>query len=169
MIATPDLLKTDIPLSEKLILMDTFVKEFWGKRDKRLQRILKVMDGVEHWVPEGDEDMDDLIAEVGSALSLAEPAAIEASLDVLITALAYMSASKAMRIMTWLEETHPALFREMLERLEDHDQPKAARLSGRRMKVLQSLNLMGRVFNPKRSQRIVAWLRAQSLGNDASA
>jgi hypothetical protein len=161
-------MQSDKPLSDKLILLDTFVKEYWGKKDKRLQRILKVMDQVEFWVPDDDEDIDEEISEIGVALADASEETIESAIGSLITALAYMSSSKSLRILAWLEDAHPDLFRSFLLRLDDHTMPKAAKLSSKRMKVIQSLNLMGKVFHPNRSQRIVAWLREQGLGNDSN-
>lgn len=146
-------------ITDRLILLDTYVQDYWTKKDKRLSRILRVMDNVEFWVMEDEEEFARGINELGRYLTDATPEALEDGGELLITVLAYMSSSKAMRLLNWLEDAHPDVFQKYLKLLSEHDRPKAAKLLGSRLRVLQSLDLISKVFNQQRSQRIAQWLR----------
>ena len=147
--------------AETLTLLDTYIKEYWQKKDKRLARILKIMDNVEFWVFEDEEDFSSAVSKLGFFISEASPPQIEKVADHLITIMAYMSSSKALRLLNWLEENHPEVFEKYLQKLPAHSRPRAARLLGSRMRVLNGLNLMGRIFSQERSNRINSWLRSQ--------
>jgi hypothetical protein len=147
--------------NDNLILLDTFVKEFWEKKDKRLSRVLSAMDNVEFWVFEEEEGFAQGVNRIGRYMSEASPEKIEQVIDNLVVLMAYMSSSKSMRMLNWIEENHPQIFQKMMARLPQHFKPKAAGLLGARMRVMNNLELMGRVFNPQRSQRISAWLKSE--------
>lgn len=146
-------------VTDRLILLDTYVADFWAKKDKRLSRIFKVMDNVEYWVMEDEEDFAKGINELGRYLTDASKDSLEEGGELLITILAYMSSSKAMRLLNWLENAHPEVFQKYLKMISDHERPKAAKLLGSRLRILQSLDLISKVFNQQRSQRIAQWLR----------
>lgn len=148
-------------LNDHLILLDTYVQDYWTKRDRRLSRILRVMDNVEYWVLEDEEDFAQGINRLGRHMSMAEPEQLEKVSDQLVIVLAYMSSSKAIRLINWLEEHHPDVFQRLVHRLPSHERSKAAKLLSTRLRVLQSLDLISKVFNPQRSHRIQSWLRTQ--------
>lgn len=147
-------------INDRLILLDTYVGEFWNKKDRRLSRMLNVMDNVEFWVMEDDEDFSKKIGELGRYLTDAEPEMIEEGGDLLISVMAYMSASKSIRLLNWLELNHPEVFQKILLMTSSHKMPKAAKLLGSRLRVLQRLDLISKVFNQQRSQKITQWLKA---------
>ena len=152
---------------DRLTLLDSFVNEFWAKKDRRLSRVLKVMDSVETWVFDDKEDFARSVNEMAGSLSTAGEEKIKESVESLITVMAYMSSSKSLRLLGWLEENYPEVFKKMLEALPGHPKAKAARLLSTRVRVMSNLNLMGKVFNPSRSQKITQWLRS-GLSNEAS-
>jgi hypothetical protein len=147
--------------TSELILLDTYVQEHWTRKDRRLARILRVMDNVEGWVFEDEEDFPKMVNKMGRALSSVGSEEIQRGIKLLVVILAYMSSSKALRLLNWLEETHPKVFQAMVESLPGHERPRAARLFQTRLRVMNNLDLMGKVFNPNRSQRITTWLKAQ--------
>lgn len=147
--------------NERLTLLDTYIKEYWQKKDKRLARILKIMDNVEHWVYDDEEDFSTMSSKLGVFISNCTGAEIEKIIDHLIMVMAYISSSKALRFLNWLEEFHPEVFEKYLQRLPLHSRPKTARLMSTRIRVLNGLNVMGKIFSQERSQRINNWLRTQ--------
>lgn len=149
---------------DHLILLDTYVQEFWEKKDKRLSRILKIMDNVEYWVFDDEEQFTQGLNRIGRYISSDDinPKKIEEVLEDLVTVMAYSSSSKALRILNWLEEHYPELFQKMMGGLDHHDRPKAAQLTGARLKVFKNLDLMGKIFSPNRSQKITSWLKMSS-------
>lgn len=146
-----------------LILLDTYIRDHWKKKDARLYRTLRLMDNVEFWVLDEDEEFSDKISGLGNLLSNAKQDQIESCIGSLITVIAYTSSSKAIRIVNWIEEEYPDLFQKMMSSVHSHPYPKSAKLFLTRLKTLKNLDLISRIFNPDRSQRINSWLKTLSL------
>lgn len=154
-------------LEKRLIFLDTYIKDYWNKKSKRLGRILHTMDQVEYWVMEDEEEFVKGINRLGRKIELAKEERIDMVLDQIVTVIAYMSSSKAIRLINWLEDNHPEILQKIIFRLPKHEKIKAAKLLSTRLKVLQNLELMSKVFGPDKSNRIKIWLTSVSNSQGA--
>lgn len=138
-----------------LSLKKRMVQEYWQKTDKRMAKILSVMENVEHWVVDDISSCKDKISDFGQKLETAKRDVLSNNAEKLIHLMGYMSSSKSIRVMNWLDEMHPGLsvhFTMEAKRLSPS--LKTAALMMDRLSTIKSLSLIGKVFAPNRAKLI---------------
>jgi hypothetical protein len=81
--------------------------------------------------------------------------------DRLIEIMAYMSAPRAMRVVSWIEERFPdGVSRDLLNNAIDMQGDPTADLLVDRLDTLERLSLLTRLFSPARTREIVDILKS---------
>lgn len=141
-----------------LNLRKSLVERFWNTQDPRLARILRWMDSTEDWMLDERADVMQALASLGQRISKSDPQAIAEKFDPLLDVLAYMSSSRALRVIEWLDRAHEgALSVRLVQKAMQRQDPKAQILIDR-LQALRSLSLLGQIFSPHRIGRAIELL-----------
>lgn len=138
-----------------LSLKKRMVEEYWQKTDRRMSKILNVMNNVEHWTKDDESAIKDKLSDFGGKLETAKRDVLSNIAEKLIHTMGYISAAKALRIMNWLDETHPGMsvhYTMEAKRLAT-DLP-TANIMIERLSTIRSLSLISKVFAPNRAKLI---------------
>lgn len=143
-----------------LNLRQSVLEDHWRKKDPRLSRILGWMESMEDWMLDDDQEIMDAILTFSTVLERSSSARVTENADRLIEIMAYMSAPRAMRLMSWLEERFPdGVSRELLNNAIDMQGDPTADLLVDRLDTLERLSLLSRMFSPARTREIVGILK----------
>lgn len=151
-----------------LNLRQSVLEEHWRKKDSRLSRILGWMESMEDWMLDDDPDVMDLILAFSATLERTTAEKIIDNADRLIEIMAYLSAPRAMRLMSWLEERFPeGVSRELLNNAVDMQGDPTADLLVDRLDTLERLSLLSRLFEPARTREIIDILKTAQAQAEA--
>ena len=143
-----------------LNLRQSVLEDHWRKKDPRLSRILGWMESMEDWMLDDDQEIMDSILSFSTVLEKTSSVRVVENADRLIEIMAYMSAPRAMRLMSWLEERFPdGVSRELLSNAIDMQGDPTADLLVDRLDTLERLSLLSRMFSPARTREIVGILK----------
>jgi hypothetical protein len=147
-----------------LNLRENVVADYWRTRDKRMQIILEWMEGMEEWRLDDDQDFSRSLLDLQPRL---EKASRGGMLDIsgdFLKVMAYMSASRAMRLMEWMDgKFDKSLSVEYVQVAQDYAAENAThQLMLDRLRALHSVSLLGKVFSPQRTQIITRLLIEQN-------
>lgn len=147
-------------MATSLNLRQSVLEEHWRKKDARLSRILGWMESMEDWMLDDDQEIMDLILSFSSVLERTTAEKIVENADRLIEIMAYMSAPRAMRMLSWMEERFPeGVSRELLNNAIDMQGDPTADLLVDRLDTLERLSLLSRLFEPSRTREIIDILK----------
>lgn len=138
-----------------LNLKKSVVSEYWKKNSSRMARAISIMETVENWIQDEDEDVSKKINELSRALVKSSDVGITLNIDRLLFVMAYMSSGKAIRIMNWFDEN----FKKDLSldfvyhAKEGLDDPVKSLLIDR-LQTVKSLNLISSIFSQARTKKI---------------
>lgn len=138
-----------------LNLKKSVVSEYWKKNSSRMARAISIMETVENWIQDEDEDVSKKINELSRALVKSSDIGITLNIDRLLFVMAYMSSGKAIRIMNWFDEN----FKKDLSldfvyhAKEGLDDPVKSLLIDR-LQTVKSLNLISSIFSQARTKKI---------------
>ena len=143
-----------------LNLRKSIVEQFWQGRDPRMARILLWMESMEEWGLDENEDFSEALLSLSPKLEQAGRGTMLEQSEALITVMAYMSAGRAMRMMEWFDEHFPkGLSIELIEQAQGQSEDAPAQLMLDRLRALESLSLLGKIFSPTRMRIISELLR----------
>lgn len=143
-----------------LNLRKSIVEQFWQGRDPRMARILLWMESMEEWGLDDNEDFSEALLALSPKLEQAGRGTMLEQSDSLITVMAYMSAGRAMRMMEWFDEHFPkGLSIDLIEQAQGQPEGAPAQLMLDRLRALESLSLLGKIFSPTRMRIITELLR----------
>lgn len=143
-----------------LNLRKSIVTEFWKSRDPRMNVILQWMEGMEDWGMDDDKDFSDALLKLVPHMERASRTAMLENSDPLIHIMAYMSSSRAMRMLEWFDEHYQqGLSVELVQLSQERQDDPQSQLMLDRLRALQSLSLLGRIFSPARTRLISDLLR----------
>ena len=143
-----------------LNLRQSVLEEHWRKKDPRLSRILGWMESMEDWMLDDDQEIMDSILSFSTILERTSPEKIIENADRLIEIMAYLSAPRAMRMMSWMEEKFPeGISKELLNNAVDMQGDPTADLLVDRLDTLDRLSLLSRLFAPARTREIIDILK----------
>lgn len=143
-----------------LNLRKSLVERFWNSQDPRLARILRWMDSTEDWMLDERPDVMQALSSLGHSMSSASPDTIASRFDPLLDILAFMSSSRALRVIEWLDRAHNgALSVRLVQRAMQRDDERAKILI-ERLQAMRSLSLLGQIFSPKRISRAIELLES---------
>lgn len=142
----------------QLNLRKSLVERFWTAQDPRLARILRWMDSAETWMVDERQDVMQALASLGQRLNKSDPRAIAERFDPLLDVLAYMSSSRALRVIEWLDRAHEgAISVRLVQKAMQRQDPRAQLLIDR-LQAMRSLSLLGQIFSPQRIGRAIELL-----------
>lgn len=144
-----------------LNLKKSIVSDYWKKTDPRLARILSVMENVEHWVVDDAQSVSDAISELAKKMDKTSKETLAKLSEELIYLMAYISSGKSLRMVKWMDESHPGLSVHYIMEARQMQEWPPARLMLDRLQTIKSLSLMGRVFAPSRTKLIAALLKEE--------
>jgi hypothetical protein len=149
------------PGPSSINLRKSVVEDFWKGRDPRIARILGWMESVEDWMVDDHEAVAGALSRLTQRIGQSNGRTLASRSDALLDIMAYMSSTRAMRLLEWLDTRfHNEIALQLVERAgEREEDPKAALLLDR-LQTLRSLALLGRVFSPSRT-RLVSELLGQ--------
>jgi len=151
-----------------LNLRENVVSDYWRTRDKRMQIILEWMEGMEEWRLDGDQDFSRSLLELQPKLEGASRGGMLDISDDFLKVMAYMSASRAMRLMEWMDgKFEKSLSVEYVQLAQDYAAENPThQLMLDRLRALHSVSLLGKVFSPQRTQIITRFLIEQNEDPD---
>lgn len=144
----------NITLKEKLI------DKFWNNYDKEtIAPILKEMDSKEKWVVANDPmvvfDLNEIMKKIKKTELPDEILIEKENIDLLITILAYMHTSWAMRILKWFDDYRNAVLVKMTmscliqgKREENSYELTPSQLYMERMVAIKNMMIISSIFNP---------------------
>jgi len=146
-----------------LNLRHNIVADYWKSKDPRLQIILEWMEGMEEWRLDDDKDFSTALMELQPKLESASREGMVDNSGRLLEVMAYMSASRAMRLMEWMDKNYnKGLSVEFVGKAQGQSETPSNQLMLDRLRALQSLALLGKVFVQARVLMITKLLAEQN-------
>lgn len=146
-----------------LNLRKSIVAEFWKTRNPRMSMILQWMEDMEDWGMDDDQGFSEALLLLVPQMERAERSSMLENAEPLLQVMAYMSSSRALRLLEWFDEHFPqGLSLELVELAQESTDDPKAQLMLDRLRALQSLSLLGQVFSPARTRLITNLLRETS-------
>ena len=142
-----------------LNLKKSIVTEYWKKADPRMARILSVMENVEHWTVDDTQSVADAISDLAKKMDKSSKETLAKLSEELLYVMGYISSSKALRMVKWMDESHPGLSVHYIMEARQMQEWPPARLLLDRLQTIKSLSLMGKVFAASRTKLIAALLK----------
>lgn len=143
-----------------LNLRKSIVNEFWRAKNPRMGMILQWMEDMEDWGMDDDQGFTEALLILVPHMEKAPRDAMLDNAEPLIQVMAYMSSSRALRLIEWFDEHFPqGLSLEMVEMAQEQEDDPRAQILLDRLRALQSLSLLGQVFSPARTRLITNLLR----------
>lgn len=138
-----------------LNLKKSVVSEYWKKNSSRMARAISIMETVENWIQDEDEDVSKKINELSRALVKSSDVGITLNIDRLLFVMAYMSSGKAIRIMNWFDENFKKdLSLDFVYHAKDGLDDPVKSLLIDRLQTVKSLNLISSIFSQARTKKI---------------
>lgn len=134
------------------------VQRYWEGRDRRMGKVLQVMENVEDWVVDDVESVARELVNLGRQMSTASKRKLTRHAQDLMMVMAYISCSKALRLLNWLDEVYPGLTFHYAMEARQIDNEDAPKLMLDRLRTMNNLGLLSKVFAPARSRLILELL-----------
>ena len=156
--------------SNNLDLRKSVVMEYWKERDPihqgRLARMLMWMESVEDWSLDEHPDIVMEINRLTYVMQQADSIPVGDTAEEWLTMLAYLSSSRALRIVEWIDYSRrnengalPLVQTARAMRHHEH-----AQLLTDRLQALRMLDLLGKIFSPRRLDTVTLLLRRAQQG-----
>lgn len=147
----------------------TAVHSFWKQyQDPAIYRVVSFMESVENWTLDGEENLEDSIAQLSTELDdIGSVNLDELGQQTLFIRLANsIKTGRALRLLQILDIAHPGAASKLLMHAEEVSQSMddAAGLFLRRNIVFERLRLLSRVFAPARFNLILRALEGEDHG-----
>lgn len=143
-----------------LNLRKSIVTEFWRTKNPRMGMILQWMEDMEDWGMDDDQSFTEALLMLVPQMERAPREAMLDNTESLLQIMAYMSSSRALRLIEWFDEHFPqGLSLEMVEAAQEQEDDPRSQLLLDRLRAIQSLSLLGQVFSPARTRLITNLLR----------
>lgn len=125
------------------------------------------MEGVEDWGLDEDQGFSEALLDLVPIMERTSRQAMLDKLDEMLQVMAYMSSSRAMRLMEWFDENYQqGLSINLVEKARSQPNDPRYQILLDRLRALQSLTLLGRVFSPARTRLIADLLREATDSRD---
>jgi hypothetical protein len=144
-----------------LNLKKSIVSDFWKRTDARLARVLSVMENIEHWVVDDVEVVARKLADAGRKMDQVSKETLARVTDEVLFVMAYISCGKALRLLHWMDDTHPGLSVHYVMEAKKTSDWAPSRLMVDRLQTVKGLSLMGRIFAPARMRLVERLLKEE--------
>ncbi len=149
---------------ENISLKQSILEKYWSQKDPLLAQILNQMERVETWTV-NDQHVNEALHKLIPKLSNAGKKELLEQGDNFINLMAYLSSSKAIRLLAWFEERFPqsgGLSADLLYRAKEIKRDDKSQILVERLQVLKSMHVLSQVFSKSRIQLINALLKQQN-------
>jgi hypothetical protein len=153
--------------SQGLDLRKPVVTSYWQKKDPRLARILLWMESVEDWMLDEHPDVARALRDMSLSMPNIKSSFLADTAEEWLTVLAYMSSARSLRMVEWIDHARSAKsgaldLVQTARAIPHHDH---AQLLIDRLQTLRTLDLLSKIFSPKRLDTVSMLLRrAQNQG-----
>ncbi len=137
-----------------LDLRRSLVESFWAERDEKAGAVLAMMERYETWRMDDHKLVADAMIGLGLAFERADKTVVVLAMNEIIKLAAYLSASRALRLMEWLDERCPGAVDEALKRQTLEEPGSGVPILAGRLHTLDSLRVLNRVFAPARLKAV---------------
>lgn len=151
---------------EKLNLSERAVNNHWKIQDKRLQEILKMMGKAESWTVDEVQDVSDKLVEFGRRLGDLDRGFLLKNIEEVMTIMAFISSSKAIRLLSWIDENSPGISFRYIMHARHQTEWECGQLLIDRLRTIKAVSLLSEVFSPVRSRIIGSFLDADEDDNE---
>lgn len=139
------------------------VHAFWDNYDRRvLYRVIAALESVETWAADLDPKIDEAIIKLGYAMDAAREVDFSGYEEKIINVLAYLRASRAVRILQTIDMLNPGSAAKLLSFAEEQVNLKSnkpimysAKLFLERNLVFERMQLLARIFSGPRVSLIL--------------
>jgi len=139
------------------------VHAFWDNYDRRvLYRVISALESVETWAADLDPKIDEAIIKLGYAMDAAKEVDFNGYEEKIINVLAYLRASRAIRILQTIDMLNPGSAAKLLSFAEEQVNLKSnkpimysAKLFLERNLVFERMQLLARIFSGPRVSLIL--------------
>ena len=147
-----------------LNLNKSIVDQYWQKTAPRIAKVLSVMEGVEYWLVDDVQSVNDALREVIKKMDKASHEKMAAHTEDILFIMAYISSGRALRMMNWFDEHFPkGLSVDILQEAKRLGNVEHAQLMMDRLQTIDSLKMINRVFAPNRSRLILELLKQEPV------
>ena len=141
-------------------------REYWSEyEDPNIYRVVTFMESVENFTLDGDEDLEEVIQQLGKELDDLDDVDLSelGHEEAMIRLACNIKASRALRLLQAVDTEQPGSASKLLvhaeETSEDNEDPAGIFL--RRNIVFERLRLLSRVFSEERFQLVVQALEGE--------
>ncbi len=153
-------------MSEKLNLNKSAVDFYWKTQDKRMFKILSMMESVEPWIVDDVESIAKELVNFGRKISQAKTGQLSQHSEELTMVMTYIFSGKALRLLNWLDDNYPGLSFHYVMEARQREDWEAGRLLLDRLKTIKNLSLLGMIFTPMRTRLISGLLDEDEDNNE---
>lgn len=146
--ATNPVKGTSLELNKKNVDM------FWQTQDKRLAKIISVMEEVEPWVVDDVESVAKQMVLFGAKMASLKTSQLSECDKEMTTIMAYVCCGRAFRILNWIDVKYPGVSFHYVVEARDAKDWDPGKLLLDRLSTLKSLELLFQVFTPMRARLI---------------
>lgn len=147
-----------------LNLNKSIVDQYWQKTAPRIAKVLSVMEGVEFWLVDDVQSVNDALRDLAKKMDKAPQEKLSTHAEDLLFIMAYMSSGRALRMMNWFDEQFPkGLSIDLLQEAKRLGEVEHAQLMIDRLQTIDSLKMINRVFAPTRSRLILELLKKEKV------
>ena len=139
------------------------VHAFWDSYDRRvLYRVIVGLESVESWAADKDLKIEEAIIKLGKAMDMSHNIDFTGYEDKIINILAYLKASRAIKILQTIDNLNPGSAAKLLTYAEQQTNPQlnnqvnqSAKLFLDRNLVFERMQLLSRIFSVQRVNLIL--------------
>ena len=147
----------------KLNFNKTIVNNFWKTSDQKVAKAISVMENVEHWVVDDVDSVAKELIALGKKMAEVSKEALNENAEELIFVMAYISCGKALRLLNWIDASHPSLsFYYVMNARQTIEESDQARLLIDRLQTIKLLSMLGKIFSPSRTRLISELLKEKN-------
>lgn len=133
--------------------------------------IVSMMERHEKWVVDGDDRVEVAMSRLGDALNKADPkqvvAAINDDPEPILKIMALIRSSRSAMLFSWLTALSPTIDSVLFSRCA-RSSNKYSEVFVMRLRALERLSILARIFSPGRLEMIVGALEAVANDSDKS-
>src|SRR5260221_14536525 len=139
--------------------------DFWKNyQDPMIYRVIAFMESVEGWTLDGNPDIEQSIATIGTSLDLITRFELSKEAQFILLC-AHIKTSRILRMLQAIDTIDPGSASKVLMYAEENNTPEniIAGLFLRRNIVFERLRLLARVFTPQRFELVMKALEQENV------
>lgn len=139
-----------------LNLRKPVVKRYWAEKNQRFAELCNIIEEQEFWCNE-DKDVEDALSRLAKVLEGGDvtPQTIMGSNELLFEVLAYMKFSKALRLISWFDETYKENVAQALVNVATQNKEmNYCRLFLERLILVKDMSLLQQIYSNERLNKV---------------